>query len=263
MIEIAIILGILEGLTEFIPVSSTGHLIIVGHLLGFSGATADTFDIFIQLGAILAVVVLYFERFRGLLDFRPGQSGFRGINGIVKLLAVSLPALVLGALFHGAIKRYLFNSTTVAIALILGGLVMIWVESRKAKPARFKSPEELPTRTAFIIGVFQCLALWPGMSRSASTIVGGMLLGLERQLAAEFSFLAAVPVMCAAVGYDLLKSAGSLTSLDVLPFALGFITSFLVAVLSIRVFMRLLNSWTLKPFGYYRIALGALLLFLR
>ena len=220
---IAGFLGIIEGLTEFVPVSSTGHLILFGHLLDFHGQTAATFEIFIQLGAILAVVYLYFQHFLSLFRFDTDQTGLRGFRGMQIFAVACLPIYVLGFLLHEYIKQVLFSPLTVAIALILGGLVMIVVERREQK-VRVTSLDQISLRQAFVIGIAQCFALWPGMSRSGSTIVGGMLIGLDRVVAAEFSFLVAVPVMVVAVGYDTLKSLSLLSAADipVLPLALSF-----------------------------------------
>jgi len=263
----AIVLGIIEGITEFLPISSTGHLIILGRQ--FQVRNSETFDIFIQLGAILAVVVLYLKRFLALLDLEEighiikdkklpanlSQPSFSGFNGIVKLFVGCLPAFILGFIFHSMIKTYLFSPKTVACALIIGGICMILVEKFK-KNWTTSSLETLSIKQAFLIGVFQCCALFPGMSRSASTIVGGMILGVNRATATEFSFLVAVPIMFAAVFYDLLKSASLLTTSDIPAFAIGFVISFITAIFAIKFFLRILERWTLTPFGYYRIVLG-------
>lgn len=254
----AIILGIIEGLTEFIPVSSTGHLILSSSMLSFNSALDGTFEIFIQLGAILAVVVLYPSRFYGLIPgdtLKPDESSFKGTSGLLKLFLACIPAFVLGFLFHKLIKSYLFFPLPVALALIVGGLLMIVIEGGKRK-APIESVSAISYKTCFLIGIFQCFALWPGMSRSASTIIGGMLLGLRRDIAAEFSFLVAVPVMIAAVGYDFLKSYKALSADHFILLGVGFLVSFLTAVLAIKFFISLLNRWTLSPFGYYRIVLG-------
>lgn len=250
-------LGVVEGLTEFVPVSSTGHLILFGDLIGFHSASAETFEIFIQLGAILAVVVLYLERFLGLLEL-DATEGFKGRQGLIKLFLACLPALALGFCLHEHIKS-LFQPLTVALALIIGGIVMILVE-RLDLSSKVEKPEELSYKTCFLTGCFQCFALWPGMSRSGSTIVGGMVLGMSRKLAAEFSFLVAVPVMCAAVGYDLLKSYDVLGVKDILPFAIGFIVSFVVAIFAIKFLLAVLQRYSLAPFGWYRIVLGIIVL---
>jgi undecaprenyl-diphosphatase len=260
MIELfyAIILGIVEGLTEFIPVSSTGHLIIAGHLLGFDGPKAATFEIFIQLGAILAVIFLYKERFLQLCSVRR-SAGFSGRRGLILLGLTTLPALVLGALTHRYIKAYLFSPATVALGLGSGGLGILAVEWTRPRVKKF-GLDALNAGDAVVVGLCQCLALWPGMSRSACTIVGAMAVGIERETAAQYSFLAAVPVMFAATGFDLYKSLPILQGSDALMFGTGFAVSFIAAWLAIRFFLRFLASHTLNPFGWYRIivALGIL-----
>lgn len=273
MIELlqALVLGLVEGLTEFLPVSSTGHLIVAGHLLGFEGDKANSFDIFIQLGAILAVVFLYRARFFSLLSFEkaerrkffaPGSilaGGFGGLNGIVLLGLTTLPALVFGFLAHSYIKKHLFNPTTVAIGLAVGGLAILLIERNLPKTKR-AGLDSLTWREALAVGFFQCLALWPGMSRSGSTILGGMAIGIERKTAAEYSFLAAVPVMFAATAYDLLKSRSFLSAADIPLFLVGFVISFISAWLAVKFFIHLLASHTLKPFGWYRIAVAVIIL---
>jgi undecaprenyl-diphosphatase len=273
MIELlqALVLGLVEGITEFLPVSSTGHLIVAGHLLGFEGDKANTFDVFIQLGAILAVVFLYRERFFRLLSIErterrkfsaPGpilSGGFAGLNGIFLLGLTTLPALVFGFLAHSYIKKHLFNPTTVAIGLAAGGVAILLIERRLPKPKR-EGLDSLTAREALAVGFFQCLALWPGVSRSGSTILGGMAIGIERKTAAEYSFLAAVPVMFAATGYDLLKSLSFLSAADIPVFLVGFVVSFISAWVAIKFFIRLLATHTLKPFGWYRIAVAVVIL---
>jgi len=255
---IAIILGIIEGMTEFLPVSSTGHLIIAGHVLGFVGAKAETFDIVIQLGAILAVVVVYWDRFWGLLT--PKQNiKFSGKYGIYLLFLTSIPASLLGLLTHKYIKLYLFSPTTVAWALGAGAVMIIVVES-VPKRERISSVDEISPWLAFGIGCFQCLALWPGFSRSAATIMGGMLLGVKRSVAAEYSFLAAVPIMFAATGYDFLKNYQLFNSNDLFFLSVGFIVSFLSAWCAIKGFIYLLGKLSLRPFAIYRLMLVPIIL---
>lgn len=254
----AIALGVVEGLTEFIPVSSTGHLILFGEWLGFKGASATTFEVFIQLGAILAILFLYWPRFLGLLNIK-SANGFSGVSGITKIGVACLPAFVIGFLTHGFIKQQLFGIRPVAFALICWGLVMLVAERSKTEPSTLNL-EQISVAQAFWIGCFQVLALWPGVSRSGSTIVGGMFLGLRRDVAAEFSFIVAVPVMFAAVLYDLLKSWSSLGLSDVPLFGVGFVVSFVTAIVAVKFFIRVLNAWTLVPFGYYRIGLGVLVI---
>jgi undecaprenyl-diphosphatase len=250
----SVILGIVEGVTEFLPISSTGHLIVAGHLLGQTGDVEKTFEIFIQLGAILAVVVLYWERF--LLLFRTDQQKpFSGLRGWMLLAITSFPAALLGLLAHDAIKTYLFNPTTVAWALLVGGIAIIVIEQLKLKTFT-ESLDELTVKQALMIGLFQCLSLWPGTSRAASTIVGGLFSGLNRKIAAEYSFLAAVPIMCMATLYDLKKSIHLLHASDLPIFALGFVVSFVSAILAIKFFIQLLQKSTLVPFGVYRVVAG-------
>jgi len=260
LIGIAILLGIVEGLTEFLPVSSTGHLIVAGHLLGFRGETAETFEIFIQLGAILAVVVLERRVFLDLLRPR-ARAGFAGPRGCGLLLVTTAPALVAGALVHDWIKDNLFGPGTVACALFAGGLVILAVE-RFHSLTTTTSVDDLGFRQALVIGLFQCLAMWPGVSRSGATIVGGLLCGLERRTAATYSFVAAVPVMAAATLYDLMKSWSHLGSADIAPFAIGFVVAFVAAYAAMRTFVAFLGRYTLRPFAWYRIAIAPVIYFL-
>ena len=262
MVLSAVLMGVVEGLTEFLPVSSTGHMIVVGHLIDWRGPQAATFQIFIQSGAILAVVGLYRERFRSLLQNRR-DGEFGGSEGLLLLGLTTLPALVLGALAHGYIKEYLFNPFTVAVGLGLGGIVILLVERLLTRPGR-EGLGALGWRDALLIGLCQCLSLWPGVSRAAATIIGGRVAGLERRTATEYSFLAAVPVMFAAIGYDLLKSRQHLGIENLGLFAIGFVVAWLSARLAVRFFIRLLGSYTLAPFGWYRLfAAGAVLLLWR
>lgn len=261
---IAVILGIVEGITEFLPVSSTGHLIVAGHLLQFTGERAASFEVFIQLGAILAVVALYWSRFIGLIPLRGMRweeyGGFSGLRGLSLLFLTTLPALVIGAVAHGAIKHYLFSPTTVAIALAVGGIGILAVERFKPQ-ATVGDLDSLRYGQAFLIGLFQCLAMWPGMSRSASTIVGGMLLGLDRKVAAEYSFLAAVPVMVAATAYDLFKAWDVLRASDFTFFAVGFLVSFVSAAIAVKTFIALVQRWSLAPYAWYRLAIAPVIYF--
>ncbi len=253
----AIILGIVEGFTEFLPVSSTGHLILAGELLGQSGNISDTFEVFIQIGAILAVVVCYFSRFWHLIFPKPSENkekNFSGINGIYLLILTSIPGAALGLIFHSQIKS-LFSAKIVAIALIIGGICMIITEKFKIEP-KYETLDKLNPKTALGVGFFQCLALFPGFSRSAATIMGGMFLGLKREVAAEYSFLAAVPIICGAAFFDLYKSLEFL-SLDHLPyFAIGTVTAFIFALIAIKSFIGLLAKVGLIPFAWYRIVLA-------
>jgi len=260
LIGIAILLGIVEGLTEFLPVSSTGHLIVAGRLLGFKGETAETFEIFIQLGAILAVVVLEWRRFVDLLRPR-ARAGFAGPRGCAVLLTTTAPALLAGALLHDWIKINLFGPATVACALFAGGIVILVVESVRPRTT-VASLDDVGFTHALAIGLAQCLSLWPGVSRSGATIVGGLLCGLPRRTAATYSFVAAVPVMAAATLYDLMKSWSHLGAQDVTPFAIGFAVAFVSAYAAMRTFVALLGRFTLRPFAWYRIAIAPVIYFL-
>lgn len=254
----ALILGIVEGITEFLPISSTGHLIIVNQFVGFTEQFAKMFDVVIQLGAILSVVVYFHKR---LIPFgKYSASKNRKIFDLWKKTIVGvIPALGIGFLLADYIEERLFNTTVVAIALIVGGLILLYIENKRSS-FRIKTMEQLTYRTAFLIGFIQCLAMIPGTSRSASTIIGAMLLGASRVLAAEFSFFLAIPTMVAASGYTLLKNGLMLTSHEFLVVGFGFLVSFVVAWLVIAGFMNYVSKKDFKPFGYYRIVLGIVVL---
>jgi undecaprenyl-diphosphatase len=267
---IAIILGLVEGITEYLPVSSTGHLILFGDMLEFEGEKAKTFDVVIQLGAILSVVWLYrarfLELFKGLgSSMRDPASvlapGMKGAAGICKLGLVTGPALVIGALFGSRIKEHLFNSTSVAIALAVGAVMILLVE-RFASFRGDADAESLTWKKSIVIGCVQCLALWPGMSRSASAIVGGMVVGLSRKAAAEFSFLAAVPILAAAAAHDLFKASATFSAEEMKLVAIGFGISFITALLTVKWFIGMVSRWSLRPFAYYRLVVAALVLLL-
>jgi undecaprenyl-diphosphatase len=255
----AFIQGIVEGITEFLPISSTGHLIISGRLIGLDeqNVKVSTFEIVIQLGAILAVVILYWQRFIGLFNFNSGTAigqgrGFKGLNGLVLLALATFPALAIGLLASDFIEKNLFSPVTVAIGFGVGGIAIIVVEQFLPKVKK-TGLDSLGWRDALIIGLFQCLALWPGVSRSAATIIGGMLFGVQRKTAAEFSFFAAVPVLVAASAYKLLKNLKSFEAADIPYFAVGFVVSFIFAWLAVKFFIKLLSTTTMVPFGIYRI----------
>jgi undecaprenyl-diphosphatase len=253
----AAILGLVEGATEFIPVSSTGHLIVVSNWLGFLDERAKTFDIFIQLGAILAIVWLYRVRLaRTVLAARRDPPSRRFLGN---LLIAFLPAAVVGFLAHDWIKRHLFNPTVVAVALLVGGVLILLIE-RLAPPPRISDVAQVPPRTAWGIGLAQVLSLIPGTSRSAATILGGYALGLSRTAATEFSFFLAIPVMFAATLYDLLKSWHTLVPSDAPVFAVGFIVAFVSALVVVRAFLSYVSRHSFSAFAWYRIALGLLLL---
>jgi undecaprenyl-diphosphatase len=253
-------MGVVEGVTEFLPVSSTGHLILAGHALQFTDARADIFEVVIQAGAMLAVLGMYGKRIAGFL--KPGPStGLNGMRGLFLLGITSAPALVLGLVAHKAIKAVLFKPFPVALALLVGGVAMLVLESVK-RPVTTPTIDELTWQKALGVGCCQCLALWPGMSRSASTIVGGMMLGMSRPAAAEYSFLAALPIIGAATLYDVYKGIkGDLLHASDLPlFAVGLVVSAVAAWVAIKVFIRFVASNTLRGFGVYRVLLAAVVL---
>jgi len=253
---VAIILGIVQGLTEFLPVSSTGHLIITSSLLGIDGPRIDTFEVVIQFGSILAVIFLYWPRFWGLLLPKAGIR-FAGVRGLYLLFLTCLPASLLGLLARDIIKGYLFNPLSVAVAWAVGAGLMLLLEAKKSH-SHCASLDEITPKMALGIGFCQCFALWPGFSRSASTIMGGMLLGANRSLAVEYSFIAAVPIMVAATGYDLFKSASFLTRADIPFFLVGSVVSFLAALIAVKAFTGLVTRISLRPFAIYRLALAPL-----
>lgn len=255
-ILIAFILGVVEGLAEFLPISSTGHLILVGHLLGFEGEKAKTFEIVIQLGAILAITILYKERLVSLFNIAPILKKEKKFNAIHIILGV-LPAIVAGLLLHGIIKTYLFQPQTVVIGLVAGAFLMIYAERTKPDPTAY-SLDDLTYRQAFMIGLFQCLAVYPGFSRAGSTISGGLLAKASYRTASEFSFLIALPVMIGATSLDLLKSWNHLSVSDIPMFTVGFLTSFVVALFAVVTFLKWLERIGLAPFAYYRILLAFL-----
>ncbi|EGO62599.1 undecaprenyl pyrophosphate phosphatase [Acetonema longum DSM 6540] len=254
-IIIAIIIGIVEGLTEFLPISSTGHMILVGSLLGFEGEKAAVFSVFIQLGAILSVLILYWDKFLRLLDFR-SPIGRRELTPW-HVAAGIVPVLGIGFFLHKPIKAYLFSPFTVIIGLVAGSILMLAAE-KIAKRPQTRELDEITLRQAFFVGLFQILSLWPGFSRSGSTIAGGLLFSMSRKAAAEFSFIIAVPIMAIACVYDLLKIWSQLNTNDLAMLAVGFVTAFIVAWLSIIWFLRFLNRSTLTSFAYYRLAVAAL-----
>jgi undecaprenyl-diphosphatase len=254
---IAIVLGIVEGMTEFLPVSSTGHLILAGHVLGFTGEFANTFEIAVQLGAILAVVVYFRHK---LLDLARNVWTDRGARLFVAALVVGfLPAGVVGALAHGAIKTYLFSPVAVAIALIVGGFAILAIEALGPR-GRIDRLEAIDLRTAFWIGVAQCTALFPGISRAGATIMGGLLTGLDRHTAAEFSFLLALPTLTAAALYDGYKNRALFGQDNLIVLGIGLVAAFGAALLVISLFLAFVKRFSFRPFAYYRIALGLLVL---
>lgn len=249
---IAVIIGIVEGLTEFLPVSSTGHMILVGSMLGYEGENASVFEVFIQLGAILSVLLLYREKFISMLSFKQSIKPKLSIQHVA---AGILPVMVVGYLLHKPIKTYLFSSFTVIIGLIAGAVLMLFAEKVAKRPITTQV-ENMTLKQAFLVGLFQIFSLWPGFSRSGSTISGGLLFGMSRTAAADFSFIIAVPLMFVACIYDLLKSLNHLNVADLQMIMIGFVVAFIVAYLSIIWFLRFLNKSTLASFAYYRFILA-------
>ena len=253
----ATILGILEGLTEFLPVSSTGHLIIVGDLLGYTDDTSKVFKIVIQLAAILAVCWDYRERLISVatgLRSEPAAQRFVG-----KLFVAFLPAAVLGLMFHSTIKSVLFNPLTVATALVVGGIIIIYIEKRAYHP-RVESVDAMGWGDALKVGFAQALAMIPGTSRSGATIMGGLVFGLSRKTAAEFSFFLAIPTMFAATAYDLYKNWSLLRIEDLPVFAVGSLASFVAAMWAVKTFIRFISNHTFIVFAWYRIIFGLIVL---
>ena len=251
---IAFIVGVVEGVTEFLPVSSTGHMVLVEDALGFHGEAASVFAVFIQLGAILSVLFLYQEKYRRLM--RP-SSWFRKPEGfsVWHVAAGIVPVGLVGFVAHGFIKRQLFSSFTVIIGLVLGAILMLAAE-KLCSPPRTHDVEKMTLKQAFFVGLFQILSLWPGFSRSGSTISGGLFFGLDRKTAADFSFIIALPLMTAACFFDLAKNWTKLTGADFQMIAVGFVVSFVVAYFSVIWFLRFLNKSTLASFAYYRFVLA-------
>ncbi|MCO6505280.1 MAG: undecaprenyl-diphosphate phosphatase [Snodgrassella sp.] len=254
----ALILGVVEGLTEFLPVSSTGHLIVASNLLKFE-TTGEVFDITIQLGAILAIIFEYKNRFVHIISHigkEPATNRF-----VLNLAIAFIPAAVVGLIFSNQIKHYLFNPISVATALVIGGFLILWIEKRQSRiKPKIKTVEQMRPVDALIVGMAQILALIPGTSRSGSTIMGGMLWGIERKTATEFSFFLAVPVMIAATGYDMLKHINEFTRNDLLLIAFGFVAAFISALIAVKALLRFVSHKNYIPFAWYRIIFGAIII---
>jgi undecaprenyl-diphosphatase len=254
----ALLMGVVEGLTEFLPISSTGHLILLGELIGFKGPPGKVFEIAIQLGAILAVVVTYWgDLWRIALGMWRPQTVER--YTATNILLAFLPALVIGALLHGPITNLLFNPWVVAVALVLGGVAIILIERNRPAPS-IQSVPEIGPFAAFLIGFGQVLAMIPGTSRSGATIIAALLLGVERRAAAEFSFLLAIPTMLAATVYSLWKARSDLDLSGLGQIAIGFVAAFVVALVVVRMVLASISRIGFAPFGWYRIALGGIIL---
>jgi undecaprenyl-diphosphatase len=253
----ALILGLVEGATEFLPVSSTGHLIVAADFLGFRGEIARTFEIAIQLGAILAVVWNYRHRLVGVVKGLGSEPHARYF--VTNLLIAFLPAAVLGLAFNTWIKTTLFNPVSVAIAFIVGGIIIILIERRTTSP-RVSTVDEITWREALWVGIAQGFSLIPGTSRSGATIMGGLLAGLSRHAATEFSFFLAIPIMFAATGYSLYKARDLLSMADLPVFAIGFVAAFFSALAIVRFLLHFVARHSFIPFAWYRIVAGLLLL---
>ncbi len=258
------ILSLVEGLTEFVPVSSTGHMIIVDNFLKLSSNKefVSAFQIIIQLGAILSVVVYYWKR---IFPFSKGNSKEKMMEIIqmwLKIVIAVLPAVVLGLLLDDIIEEHFFNPVTVSIMLVFYGIILVWLESKNKKKVKYETIKNVPLKVAFGVGLFQCLAMIPGTSRSAATIIGGVLLGLNRVLATEFSFFLAIPTMIGASLLKIVKMGNSLMLSEWFLIGIGFVLSFVVAYLVIKIFMNYIKKHNFKIFGYYRIILGIIMIIL-
>lgn len=258
----AAIMGVVEGLTEFLPISSTGHLILAGALLGFDDAKSKVFDIAIQTGAIFAVILVYWQRLR---EVAAGLGHDARARRFVLNVAIGfLPAVILGLLFGKAIKAHLFTPTVVASTFIIGGFIILWAEKRQQSSAagavRIHSVDDMTPLDALKVGLVQCLAMVPGTSRSGATIIGGMLMGLSRKAATDYSFFLAIPTLIGAGAYSLLKERALLSVDDIPMFGVGLLFSFLSAWVCVRWLLRYISSHSFTPFAYYRIAFGILIL---
>jgi undecaprenyl-diphosphatase len=254
----AAIMGIVEGLTEFLPISSTGHLILAGHLLGLSGERDKVFEIAIQTGAILAVILVYWQKIRDTIVRLPGEREAQRFA--LNVLIAFLPAVVLGLALGKIIKAHLFTPGVVATTFILGAFVILWAEGRRHPPVRIQEVEDMRWTDALKVGLVQCLALVPGTSRSGATIIGGMLLGLSRKAATDFSFYLAIPTLIGAGVYSLYKERGALSAEDLPMFLVGLLFSFVSAWLCVRWLLRYISTHSFTPFAWYRIAFGVLVL---
>jgi len=257
----AAIMGIVEGLTEFLPISSTGHLILAGALLGFDDDKAKVFDIAIQTGAILAVIIVYWQKIRDTVVALPTQKQAQRLA--FNVLIAFLPAVVMGLLFGKAIKAHLFTPVVVATTFIIGGFIILWAEKRQsnvATAARIQDADDMTFMDAVKVGLVQCLAMIPGTSRSGATIIGGMLLGLSRKAATDFSFYLAIPTLIGAGAYSLIKERALLSMADAPLFGVGLLFSFISAWLCIRWLLKFIATHSFVGFAYYRIAFGLVVL---
>jgi len=257
----AAIMGVVEGLTEFLPISSTGHLILAGALLGFDDDKAKVFDIAIQTGAILAVILVYWQKIRDTVVALPTQSQARQFA--LNVLIAFVPAVLLGLLFGKAIKAHLFTPVVVASTFIIGGFIILWAEKRQANAAtapRIQDVDDMDWKDALKVGLVQCLAMVPGTSRSGATIIGGMLLGLSRKAATDFSFYLAIPTLIGAGAYSLYKERALLSMADLPLFGVGLLFSFISAWLCVRWLLRFISTHNFNGFAWYRIVFGIVVL---
>ncbi len=254
----AAVMGVVEGLTEFLPISSTGHLILAGALLGFDDDKAKVFDIAIQTGAIFAVILVYWEKIRSILKALPYQVEAQRF--VLNVFIGFLPAVVLGLLFGKLIKAHLFTPWVVATTFIVGGFIILWAERRPASSVRIRAVEDMRGRDALMVGLVQCLAMVPGTSRSGATIIGGMLLGLSRKAATDFSFFLAIPTLMGAGAYSLYKERALLSIADVPLFATGLVVSFISAWICVRWLLKYIASHSFEVFAWYRISFGLVVL---
>ena len=254
----AAIMGVVEGLTEFLPISSTGHLILAGSLLGFHDEKAKVFDIAIQTGAIFAVILVYWQKISQTVRELPTRARARRL--VANVFIGFLPAVVLGLLFGKVIKAHLFTPVVVASTFIVGGFIILWAERRPASATRVVDVDEMSGLDALKVGLVQCLAMVPGTSRSGATIIGGMLLGLSRKAATDFSFFLAIPTLVGAGAYSLYKERALLSMADLPLFGVGLVVSFLSAWVCVRWLLRYIASHDFVPFAWYRIAFGIVVL---
>ncbi|WP_295536447.1 undecaprenyl-diphosphate phosphatase [uncultured Pseudacidovorax sp.] len=254
----AAIMGIVEGLTEFLPISSTGHLILAGSLLGFDDGKAKVFDIAIQTGAIFAVILVYWQKIKSTVVALPRQR--KAQRFALNVFIGFLPAVVLGLLFGKAIKAHLFIPTVVASTFIIGGFIILWAEKRQPGAVRVEHVDDMTPLDALKVGLVQCFAMIPGTSRSGSTIIGGMLLGLSRKAATDFSFFLAIPTLIGAGVYSLYKERALLSVADIPMFAVGLVFSFISAWLCVRWLLRYISTHSFIPFAWYRIVFGLIVL---
>ncbi len=254
----AAVMGVVEGLTEFLPISSTGHLILAGALLGFDDDKAKVFDIAIQTGAILAVIIVYWQKISSTVRALPHSADAQRFA--LNVFIAFVPAVILGLLFGKAIKANLFTPEVVATSFIIGGFIILWAERRQASAVRIGEVEDMRWQDALKVGLVQCLAMIPGTSRSGATIIGGMLLGMSRKAATDFSFYLAIPTLIGAGAYSLYKDRALLSMADAPMFAVGLVFSFLSAWVCVRWLLKFISTNSFEVFAWYRIVFGLVVL---